>query len=105
MNDNLNEAVALLNDLLELGRTTTSAVDQATLDALVDELAPIALKDVQRFNLQRLVEAEAAAEAVAEAEAQNARAIIEEEERDAQELVQEEQDQAQRDERSRTGVS
>ncbi len=105
MSDNLNQAVAYLNDLLELGRTTTSAVDQASLDALVDELAPIALKDVQRFNLQRLVEAEAHAAELAEAEEQAARNIIEEEERDARALTQEEEDQAEREERNRLGVS
>lgn len=105
MSDNLNQAVAYLNDLLELGRTTTSAVDQAQLDRLVDDLAPAAIQDVERFNFARVADAAAAAEAVAEAERRAARNLTEEEERVEQALVQEEKDQAEREERNRLGVS
>jgi hypothetical protein len=105
MSDNLNEAVAYLNDLLELGRTITSAVDQGRLDRLVDELAPFALEDVDRFAVQRAADAEATAEAVAEAEAQAAWNVNEEEKRDEQALVQKEVDEAQRKERLESGVS
>ncbi|HEU01333.1 MAG TPA: hypothetical protein ENH89_13495 [Aurantimonas coralicida] len=105
MSDNLNQAVALLNDLLELGRTTTSAVDQAVLDALVDDLAPPAMEDVARFAIQLAADAGAAAVAVAEAEAQAARNIIEEEDRAEKALLQEDEDQEQREERNRLGVS
>lgn len=105
MSDTLNEAVAQLNDLLELGRTTTSAVAQAELDRVVDDLAPIALANVQRLVVQLAADAEAAADAAREAEEQADRHRIEEEERAAQKLVQEEEDQAEREQRNRDGVS
>ncbi len=105
MSDNLTEAVALLNDLLELGRTTTSAVDQAELDAIVTELLPAALKDVGRLAVQLAADTRAAEEAATEAEAEAERARIEEEDRAAQALVQEEEDRAEREERHRAGVS
>ncbi len=105
MSDRLHEAVALLNNLLELGRTTTSAVPQAQVDRVVDDLAAIALEDVQRIVVQLAADAQAAADAATEAEAQAARNLIEEEERAAQALVQEEEDQAERDERHAAGVS
>lgn len=105
MSDNLNEAVALLNDLLELGRTTTSVVDQARLDRLVDALAIGALEEVDRLSVQLAADAQAAADAATEAEAAADRHAVEQAEREAQALVQEEEDQAQREERSRAGVS
>lgn len=105
MSDNLNQAVALLNDLLELGRTTSSSVDQATLDRVVDQLAPVALEDVDRFTVQLAADAQTAADAEADAEAAAARHAVEEAERAAQADVQEEEDQAQRDERHAAGVS
>ena len=105
MSDNLNEAVALLNDLLALGRTTTSAVEQGRLDAVVDNLAQIALEEVERRTVQLAADAQSAADAAEQDEAQAVRNVIEEEERAAQALVQEEEDQAQREERNRLGVS
>lgn len=105
MSENLNQAVAYLNDLLELGRTISSAVDQAKLDRLVDDLAPGALEEVERFAAESEANAQAAAAAATEAEAQAARNMIEEEERAEKELTQEEDDQAEREERNRLGVS
>ena len=105
MSDNINEAIALLNNLLALSRVTTSVVDQARLDSLVDGLAVSALEDVDRFTVQLAADAEAFADAATEAEAQAARNLIAEEERAAQALVQEEEDQAQRKSRLEAGVS
>ncbi len=105
MSDNLNQAIALLKDLTELGRTTTSVVNQPRLDALVDALADIALTDAERFAAIQAAEIAAAADALVAAEASAAANIVLEEERAAQALVQEEEDQAEREERNRLGVS
>lgn len=105
MSETLNEAVALLNDLLALSRTTTSVVDQARLDRLVDDLAVGAIEEVDRFTVRLAADAEAAADAATEAEAETARHTIEEAKRAAQALIQEAEDQVQREERSRSGVS
>ena len=105
MSNNLNEAVGLLNDVLQLGRTTTSAVDQARLDAAVDALAPIALEDVERFTDALAADIQAAEDAKTEAEAQAAHDVIEREERAQREAGQAEADRQQRQERNRLGVS
>jgi len=105
MSENLNESVSLLNNLLSLSRVTTSTVDQAKLDAVVDALAPSALEEVGRFAAQMAEEEAAAATLATETEAQAARNLIEEEERAAQALVQEEEDRAQREERHAAGIS
>ncbi len=105
MSQNLNESVALLNNLLSLSRVTTSTVNQAKLDALVDVLAVSALEDLERFSVRMEAEAAAAAQLATETEAKIASNLIEQEERDAQALIQEEEDQAEREERSRLGVS
>lgn len=105
MSQNLNEAVGLLKDVLELGRTTTSVVDQVRLDALVAELGPTALDDVERFTVQLAADAQTVADAVVEAEAAAARHVIEEEERAEKEAGQADADAAEREERNRLGVS
>jgi len=105
MSDNLNQAVSLLKDLLELGRATTSVVNQPRLDALVDGLAEIALADAERFADVQAAQAVAVAADLVDAEARAAANVILEEERAAQALVQEQEDQAQRDERHAAGVS
>ena len=83
MSDNLNQAVALLNDLLALGRTTTTLVDQGRLDRLVDALAVVAIEEVDRLSVQLAADAQAAADAATEAEAAAARHAVEQAERDA----------------------
>lgn len=105
MSDSLNEAVALLNDLLSLSRTTTSLVNQPRLDAAIDALAVDALEDVERRLVQLGADAQAAADAATEAEAQADRNLLAQEEAAAQALVQDEDDQQQRDERHAAGVS
>lgn len=105
MSENLNQAVALLNDLLALSRVTTLVVDQDRLDALVDSAAVSALEEFDRFIVRLAADAEAAADAASEAEAAAARHAAEQEELAAQELVQDEEDQAQRKERHAAGVS
>ena len=105
MSENLNEAVALLNDSLALSRSTTSVVDQVRLDASVQTVAVAALEEVEIFLRQLEADRQAAVDAAIEAEAQNERTRIEEEERAAQALVQDAEDQAQREERHAAGVS
>ncbi len=105
MSNNLNQAVALLNDVLALSRTTTSSVDQARLDAVVDAVAPLALEDAERFTEALLADVAAARFAVARGQAAADRNFIAEEERAEQEVVQEEEDQKNRDERHAAGVS
>lgn len=105
MSRNLNEAVGLLNDLLQLARTTTSAVDQVRLDASVDALADIALQDVERFSSQLAIETQAGIDLAVEQEAKTAQAVIDDAERADREATQEEVDQAEREERQRAGIS
>jgi hypothetical protein len=105
MSENLNEAVAMLNDLVELARSTTSAVEQARLDAVVDELAPAALEDVERFAAQAALDKQTAADAKLAGEEQAALNVVAEEERAAAAAVQDETDEAQRRERMDLGVS
>lgn len=105
MSQNLNEAVGLLNDLLALGRTTTSVVDQTRLDATVAVLGPIALEDVERWTTRLAEEAQATADRIVANEAAAAQAVIDEEDAATAAATQEELDQAEREERSRLGVS
>jgi len=105
MSQNLNEAVSLLNDLLALGRTVTSVVDQARLDATVAALGDIALQDVERFSSALAADMEAAADALVEAAEQTARNEIEEAEQALRHAEQEAADQAEREERHAAGVS
>ena len=105
MSQNLNQAVALLTDLLELSRVTTSAVDQPRLDAAVDALADIALQDVERFTTQLAMEAQAAIDLAVEQDAKTAQAAIDDADRADREVEQEEIDQEQREERQRAGIS
>lgn len=105
MSHNLNEAVGLLNDLLQLARTTTSAVDQTRLDATVDSLADVALQEVERFATQLAIDTQADVDLAVEQEARTAAAVIEDAERADREASQEEVDQAEREERQRAGIS
>lgn len=105
MSDNLNQAVALLNDALALSRSTTSVVNQERLDAVVERVAVSALEEVEKFADELEARAEAAQDAVDEATLQISLKIMKEEERKAKAVVQEEEDQAQREERNRLGVS
>lgn len=105
MSENLNDAVALLDDLVDLARETTSAVDQARLDAVVNKLAGPALEEVERFADQAELDKLNAADAKLRAEEQAALNVIAEDQRIADAAVQDETDAAQRAERSRSGVS
>ncbi len=105
MTDDLGEAVVVLAHLLELGRTTTTAVDQSKLDAVVDELAPKALADVERltFRLEERAQFERDRKVAQDEQAVLSQAA--EEERVARGLTQEEDDQRERDERHAAGIS
>lgn len=105
MGQKLNEAVAFLNDVLDLSSTTSTAADRTRIDAIVGELVPIALADVERFSSESAIATQAAADAITDQEAKAALALIEADVRAEREAGQAERDAAQREERNRLGVS
>ncbi len=101
----LQQAIALLRDLLWLKTADLSPADRQDVDAVTDEILQAAFDDVKRLMVDWAREVADLAQRVIEAQAQAERDVIAAEEQAARDAVQEEADAAQREERQRTGVS
>ncbi len=105
MISDLRKAVAFLKNLMAISTSSSTGVDRTRLDALLPALLDIAIDDVERFTSELAMQTIAAADRLAEDEASAARNAIEEAERAEREANQAETDAAEREERSRAGIS
>jgi len=107
MNFDLQQAVALLKDLLWLKsiRASLTEDEKGKVDLLHAEILDAAFDDVERLMADWAKEVREHAERIIAAQEQAARDVVAEEERAAKEAIQEELDQAERQERSIAGVS
>lgn len=101
----LQQAVALLRDLLWLKTADLSPADRQDVNSVTDEILQAAFDDVKRLMVDWAQEVAAHAQRLIEAQEQAARDVIEEEERAAKALVQDAADEEERRERLTAGVS